>query len=246
MELLVGGLSAWYGQAQVLKDVTLRVGDGEVVGILGRNGAGKTTLLRAVARLHSSTTGTVTLGEKHLNKMTTTAVARLGMSLVRESAALPLSLNVEENIKLGVKLCKVRRLPCRSLDEVFDEFPLLRNLRTRKAGVLSGGERQTLALAVAYVSRPSLLLLDEPSAGLSPLTARAVFDTIAKLAATSGVTALVVEQSPAWLEGLATRGYLLELGEIVAEGTISELMKAGANRMQKESLANHADQQEGR
>ncbi len=228
LELVIDGLSAWHGQARALKNVTFRVSAGEVVGVLGRNGAGKTTLLRAIARLHSPTTGTVKLGEHHLDELTATAVARLGLSLVREGAVLPLTLSVEENIRMGARLCKSRKLPSRSLDEVYETFPLLKALRNRKSGVLSGGQRQTLALAVAYASRPTLLLLDEPSTGLSPLTARSVFGTIAQLAAASEVTVLVVEQSPAWLEGLATRNYLLELGEIAAEGTIGELLDSSA------------------
>lgn len=236
LELVIDGLSAWHGQAQALKNVTLRASAGEVIGILGRNGAGKTTLLRAIARLHSATTGTVKLGENHFDELTATAVARLGLSLVREGAALPLTLNVEENIKMGARLCKARKLPSRSLDEVYKAFPLLGDLRNRNAGVLSGGQRQTLALGVAYASRPTLLLLDEPSTGLSPLTARSVFDTIAQMAADSGVTILVVEQSPAWLEGLATRNYLLELGEIAAEGTIDELLDKTRETFESDNL----------
>lgn len=222
--LAVTDLSAWYAQAQALRNVTLSVDEGDIVGVFGRNGAGKTTLLRAIARLHTAMTGTMAMGGVELHKLTTTSVARQGLSLVREGAVLPLTLTVEENVKMGASLCKLRRVDPRTLDEIWETFPLLAQLRTKRAGVLSGGQRQTLALAVAYISRPKLLLLDEPSAGLSPQTSRSVFEVIRQLADTSGVTALIVEQRPAYLEGIAKRNYLLELGEVVGEGSTDELM----------------------
>lgn len=222
MDLSLQGLSAWYGQARALRDISLRVEAGEVVGILGRNGAGKTTLLRAIAGLHPKIEGAVRANGTALDRLRADQIALHGLALLREGGQLPASLTVVQNLILGQRLARRRGRAGRSLDDIWRWFPLLEPLRERKAGLLSGGQRQALCLAVAFVAEPSLMLLDEPSAGLSPPVARDLFKTIGQLAA-SGVTVLVVEQHAAWLIGLAARGYLLEIGEVTAEGPIESL-----------------------
>lgn len=223
MSLNVSALSASYGQAQVLWDIDLKVDDGQVVGILGRNGAGKTTLLRALCGLHPHPRGRVALDDVDVAGRPANEIARLGVSVLRESGKCASSLTVLQHLGLGQRLAGLRGKAPVPTDEVWRWFPLLEPLQTRKAGLLSGGQRQALALAVAFVARPRWILLDEPSAGLAPPVARDLFATIGQLAST-GVTILVVEQHPAWLDGIASHGYVLEVGRIVREGPMSAFL----------------------
>jgi branched-chain amino acid transport system ATP-binding protein len=223
MGLTVTQLSAWYGQAQALWNVDIRVDDGEVIGILGRNGAGKTTLLRSIAGLQAHKRGAIALNGERLDGLATHAIARHGLAMLRESGMLPASLSVQQNLALGQRLARSKGKTGRSLDDVWTWFPLLEPLRERKAGLLSGGQRQALALAVAFVSEPDVMLLDEPSAGLAPPVAKELFRTIRQLA-DQGATVLMVEQHPAWLIGVADRGYLLEIGHITGEGSIESIV----------------------
>jgi ABC-type branched-subunit amino acid transport system ATPase component len=220
--LHVEKLSAWYGQARALWDVDVRVDDGEVVGILGRNGAGKTTLLRSIAGLQSRVKGDVVLDGTQLSGCRANEISRHGISLLRESGRCASSLTVFQHLTLGQRVARLRGKTDRTLGDVWDWFPLLKPLANLKAGVLSGGQRQALALAVAFISQPRLMLLDEPSAGLAPPVARDLFKTIAQLASL-GATVLLVEQHPAWLVGVASRAYLLEVGKITHEGPIDRL-----------------------
>jgi branched-chain amino acid transport system ATP-binding protein len=224
MRLEIANLSSWYGQAQALWDISIAVGEGEIVGILGRNGAGKTTLLRSIAGLQSRIQGRVTLDGRQLAGMRTSDIALQGLAMLRESGKLPASLTVSQNLSLGQRVARRKGMAGRSLADVWRWFPLLEPLRDRKAGLLSGGQRQALALAVAFVSQPSVMLLDEPSAGLSPPVAQELFKTIRQLA-DAGATVLMVEQHPAWLVGVANRGYLLEVGRITGEGAVEELVR---------------------
>ncbi len=222
--LRIEKLCAWYGQsAQALWDVSIDVPAGTVAGVLGRNGAGKTTLLRTLAGLHPKASGKVKAGDRQLLGARADQIARAGIALVREGGRLPGSLTVMDNLLLGQRLARLRGRPGRSLSDVWKWFPILEPLQQRAAGLLSGGQRQALALASAFVAEPELLLLDEPSAGLAPPVAKELFATIGRLA-NSGVTILVVEQQPAWLLGLANRCYLLEVGRVVAEGPIEKLI----------------------
>jgi len=224
MALQVSKLSAWYGQARALWDVSLEVADGEIVGVLGRNGAGKTTLLRSIAGLQPRIDGDVTLNDAPLAALRANDIALRGLALLREGGKLPASLTVSQNLALGRRLARMRGKAGREPAEVWHWFPMLEALQERRAGLLSGGQRQALALAVAFVSEPTLMLLDEPSAGLSPPVAQDLFATIGQLAS-AGATVLIVEQHPAWLLGVARRGYLLEIGKVTAQGTIEELLR---------------------
>ena len=232
MSLLeVASVSAWYGQAQALWDVSLAVPEGQVAGVLGRNGAGKTTLLRAIAGLHPKVTGVVHMGGAVLSGARPDVIARSGLSLVREGARLPSSLSVLECLELGQRLGRVRADGARSgavhdIAAIWRWFPILEPLRARRVALLSGGQRQALALATGFIGAPRVMLLDEPSAGLSPVVSAELFRTIGQLAG-SGVAILVVEQQPAWLIGLAANAYLLELGRVVAEGSVESVIRAG-------------------
>jgi branched-chain amino acid transport system ATP-binding protein len=224
MQLRVELLSAWYGQARVLWDVNLHVGVGEVVGVLGRNGAGKTTLLRSIAGLHPKVAGSVHGVGADLTDVRANEIALKGLALVREGARLPSSLTVVQNISLGQRLAQQKGKPGKTVRDIWNWFPILEPLADRRAGLLSGGQRQALALAVAFASEPEILLLDEPSAGLAPPVAKELFGSIRQLAA-HGVAVLVVEQHPAWLIGLAERAYLLEVGKVMAEGSVERILE---------------------
>ncbi|MEX0407296.1 ATP-binding cassette domain-containing protein [Aquibium sp. LZ166] len=225
MRLEVRRLSSWYGQARALWDIDLTVEEGQVVGVLGRNGAGKSTLLRAIAGLSPRMTGDVLVGERSIAGQPAHGIALAGVSLLREAGRLTASLSVAENIALARRLAVARKRPVRTLPEILAWFPLLEPLVDRKAGLLSGGQRQALGLAMAFASQPSLLLLDEPSAGLAPLVARELYDTIRQLAG-SGITVLVVEQHPAWLSELVQRAYHLEMGRVTGSGGLDEITAA--------------------
>jgi branched-chain amino acid transport system ATP-binding protein len=228
MTLQVNRLSAWYGPAQALWEVDIKVGLGEVVGILGRNGAGKSTLMRSIAGLQARVSGEVLLAGDILNAVPAHGRARRGISLVREGGKLPGSLSVRENIRLGMRLGQLRARPARTFDEVIEWFPMLEPFLDRRSELLSGGQRQALALAVAFVTSPTALLLDEPSAGLAPKVAQELFAVLKRLAS-AGYTILVVEQHPGWLLGFADRGYLLEVGRVIAEGQMHSLLKRPAS-----------------
>jgi branched-chain amino acid transport system ATP-binding protein len=211
---------ASYGPVRALHGVTLDVGEGELVSILGANGAGKTTTLRAVSGTVQRG-GDVVLGGKRVTRRGPEAMARLGVAHVPEGRGTFAALTVLENLRLGAW---VRR---GSLDadvaRVFSFFPRLEERRTQQAGTLSGGEQQMLALGRAMMARPRLLLLDEPSLGLAPLVVRELFEALARLNADDGVTILVVEQNAALALKHAARAYVLETGRVVLGGPASDL-----------------------
>jgi branched-chain amino acid transport system ATP-binding protein len=223
MLLSVKALSAWYGEAQALWSIDLQIDYGEVVGVLGRNGAGKTTLLRSITGLQRKVSGEVLLEGESIAGVATHLISLKGLSLLREGGRMATSLTVAQHLELGKRLGRHRGGAPRPLAEIWQWFPLLEPLRDRAAGMLSGGQRQALALAAALVANPRLLLLDEPSAGLAPRVAHELFRTIRKLAE-QGLSVLVVEQQPAWLDGLTKRNYMLEVGNVIAVGDLASLM----------------------
>jgi branched-chain amino acid transport system ATP-binding protein len=223
MKLSINNLSAWYGHAQALHDINIEVGDGEIVGVLGRNGAGKTTLLRSIAGLQPKISGEILVDNRPITSLSPDLIALHGLALLREGAAMAASLTVTQHLELGSRLARKRNRRGRTLDEIWRWFPLLQPLRHRPAGLLSGGQRQALALASAFIADPEILLLDEPSTGLAPVVAHELFAIIGKLAR-QGLRVLIVEQHPAFLEALAHRNYLLEVGSVIAHGDLREML----------------------
>lgn len=213
--LQIEGLSAWYGQVRAIRDVSLSVDCGEVVAILGRNGAGKSTLLRSIARIHHAATGRVALGGDDIMSMRPDAVVARGMSLVREGGRVFETLTVHENLLLAKRVAGLRQ-QSREIEEIEEWFPPLFRLLNAKGGHLSGGERQMLALAMAFLGNPNCLLLDEPSAGLAESICEAMYETIGRIASQE-VALLIAEQDPRWIKGLANRAYLIELGAVDRE-----------------------------
>jgi branched-chain amino acid transport system ATP-binding protein len=222
--LELSDVTARYGPVVALHGVSLTVGDGEIVALLGANGAGKTTTLRAVSGTVRRS-GDVVLAGKRLTRAAPEAVARGGVAHVPEGRGIFAELTVWENLRMGGYT--VRRP---DFATVLGYFPWLQERRNQQAGTLSGGEQQMLALARAFLSRPRLLMLDEPSLGLAPLITREVFRVVAELSRNEGVAVLVVEQNAAVALAAAQRGYVLETGRVAVTGSAAELKSNDAVR----------------
>ena len=221
--LNVDGLCAGYGKAQVLHGLNVQAVAGSVITVIGPNGAGKSTLLNSLMGVLPST-GTLQFDGQDICAMPLEERVMLGLALVPERRELFGSMTVEDNLVLGGwRQVRLRNGQCRDcLNDVYEIFPRLEERRTQLAGTLSGGERQMLALGRALMSRPRLLMLDEPSLGLAPLIVRDIFRTIDSLRRT-GVTILLVEQNARAALEVADHGYVLEMGEIVLQGQAREL-----------------------
>ncbi len=224
--LEVVGLSSGYGGSAVLKDVSLHVGAGEIVTVIGTNGAGKTTLLNTLAGLLRPQGRVVRLDGEPIGGRPTEKIVRAGLSLVPEGRQVIAPLSVEENLRVGAYGRKGGGA-ADTLAAVYDRFPRLKERRRQAAGLLSGGEQQMLAIGRALVAGPRVLLLDEPSMGLAPLIVSEIFVLLAELNK-QGLTVLLVEQNARKALGLAKRGYVLEGGRIVLEGPAEQLAKSPA------------------
>jgi branched-chain amino acid transport system ATP-binding protein len=207
-------LSAQYGYAPALSEVNLELERGAGLGLLGRNGAGKSTLLRCIAGLHRPSAGSIHIYGRETQREPAFATARGGVSLVREGAPVFSQMTVLDNIKLGMALAIMRDKAPMDLDEVLGVFPAISSFVTRKAGLLSGGQRQMLALACALASRPDVILLDEPSAGLAPEAKRSVKSAVQQLI-DGGMSVLVAEQDRTWLRDVVDEAILLDRGRVV-------------------------------
>ena len=229
--LEVEGLRAAYGPVQVLHGVDLRVDRGEVVVLLGGNGAGKTTTLRSLCQMDGlSVTGDVRIEGRSVMGCRTEDVVRRGVAHVPQGRGTFPELTVEENLQAGAYLRKDRSGVAADIDQWFDTFPRLAERSNQSAGTLSGGEQQMLAVARACMSRPQLLLLDEPSLGLAPLVIHSLFELFATLNREDGTTMLVVEQNATLALSIAHRAYVIETGEIVLRGSSAELQADDAVR----------------
>ena len=223
--LEVADLCVAYGKVEALHHVDLRVGAGQIVTVIGPNGAGKTTLLSAIMGLLPRSRGEIALMGQGQRMVEVERMVALGMNLVPEKRELFGEMSVEDNLVLGafMRYRQGLRDQQRTMDEVFDIFPRLRERRAQPAGTLSGGERQMLALGRALMARPRLLLLDEPSLGLAPRVVREIFRVIADLRR-GGVAILLVEQNARAALQVADYAYVLETGEIALEGPSAELI----------------------
>jgi len=222
--LSVEGLTVSYAGVAALRGVTLAVGDGEFVAVLGANGAGKSTLLRATSGLLRPDRGTIAVGGVAIQGLAPHAVARIGVAHVPEGRQVFADQSVFENLQLGGYLWRRDRAAFdAALADVLALFPRLAQRRSQLAGTLSGGEQQMLAIGRALMSRPKLLMLDEPSLGLAPRVVHEVFDLLARLHRERGVSILLVEQAAALALSLAERGYVLENGVVALSGSAKEL-----------------------
>jgi len=215
-------VSGGYGPVNVLHELSLGVTEGEVGVILGANGAGKTTTLRAICGMLDDIAGQVFFDDSDITKDSPQATARKGIAHVPQGRGTFGDLTVDENLRLGAITRKDNGVRS-DLDRWYEAFPRLAERRTQAAGSMSGGEQQMLAIARALMSRPRLLLLDEPSLGLAPLITRDLFARLGEINRTEGLTMLIVEQNAGLALEIAQRGYVLETGSIVAQGTAEEL-----------------------
>jgi len=223
VSLEIRDLYSGYGEATVLEGVSLTVGAGEIVAVVGANGAGKTTLLNTIAGVLPTKSGTISLGTVDIARVPAHKLPSMGMAMVPEGGRLFPFMTVRENLEVG-GFCR-RGTPefSRGLDEVMELFPILGERQNQLAGSLSGGERQMCAIARAVMSQPQLMMLDEPSVGLSPKMVRAVFELVRLLAAKKGLTVVLVEQNVAEALEVSDRTYVLEHGKIVQSARSSDL-----------------------
>ncbi|MAS44394.1 MAG: ABC transporter ATP-binding protein [Rhodobacteraceae bacterium] len=221
MSLEVTGLEVAYGRTRAVRGLTLRVEPGEIVTVLGANGAGKTSLLRALQGAVKPTGGRIVYNGHDLTGQGAAARVRAGIALVPEGRQIFVSMTVHENLLMGGYLRGDDKLN-RDVEAIYDRFPNLASRRDMRASVLSGGEQQMLAVGRALVARPSLVMLDEPSLGLSPLFVERLFGLIREINA-EGLSILLVEQNTHMALETATRGYVLELGQVTREGPAQRL-----------------------
>jgi branched-chain amino acid transport system ATP-binding protein len=222
-----------YGDVQALWDVSIAVGEGEIVALVGANGAGKTTTLRAISGVVRVLGGAIRFAGEELSRREPHEIVEMGVVHVPEGRQLWPGMSVEETLQLGAYPGRARAQRDRSMQEVFRLFPRLLERRRQAADTLSGGEQQMCAIARGLMARPKLLMLDEPSLGLSPIMLAEVFETVKRIA-TEGVTVLLVEQNVEQALTLADRGYVLETGSVVLSGTGAELL--GNDAVQKTYL----------
>jgi len=223
--LSIAGLSAEYGSFRALFDISLEVAAGEAVAVIGSNGAGKTTLMRVISGMLRARSGTMTFEGRSLVGLKAPRIVAAGIAHVPENRRLFPRLTVEENLRMGAFLPAARAEYDDRAAWVFDLFPRLKERRDQLAGTMSGGEQQMCAIGRALMSKPRLLLLDEPSAGLAPLVVQQVFDLVRRIRA-EGFTVLIVEQNVQQALELADRAYLLEAGHIAHSGNARDLLQS--------------------
>ena len=224
--LKVDNINVYYGSIHAIKGVSFEVAQGEIVTLIGANGAGKSTTLNTISGLLRSKTGSVAFLGGELGKVPAHKIVSRGLALVPEGRRVFLQMTTQENLEMGAYTQSGKPDPA-DLEKVYQQFPRLKERRKQVAGTLSGGEQQMLAMGRALMSRPKLLMLDEPSMGLAPILVEQIFEIIQNLHA-AGTTILLVEQNAQAALSVADRGYVLETGKVVTSGTGAELLASPA------------------
>ncbi|MFV0557433.1 MAG: ABC transporter ATP-binding protein [Enterococcus sp.] len=224
--LKVDELSVHYGMIQAVHDVSFEVKTGEIVSLIGANGSGKTTILRTISGLIRPSAGQITFEECTITKEAPQKIVAAGLSQVPEGRHVFSGLTVQENLEMGAFLRKDQQVK-KDYEQVFEKFPVLKERRNQDAATLSGGEQQMLAMGRALMSKPKLLLLDEPSMGLAPIFIKEIFSIIQEIQK-QGTTILLIEQNAKMALTIANRGYVLETGRVVLEGSGQELLASEA------------------
>ena len=226
-------VNVYYGSIQALRDASLNVKKGEIVTLIGSNGAGKSTILRTISAIVKLNSGDILYNGKSIKSLLAPNVVRLGISHSPEGRRVFSSMTVKENLELGAYTRRDKEQIKRDFEYVFSLFPILNERKNQSAGTLSGGEQQMLAMARALLSRPKLLLLDEPSLGLAPIIVNDIFSIIKEINQT-GTTIMLVEQNANKALQVADRAYIIQTGNIVMEGNTKDLLKD--NRIKKSYL----------
>lgn len=221
--LEIKDLEVYYGMIQAIKGISFEVNEGEVIALIGANGAGKTTILHTISGLIAPKKGSITFEGQEITKIPAHKIVENGLAQVPEGRRVFPSLSVLQNLKLGAYTRKDKKEIDDTLKRIYERFPRLEERKNQPAGTLSGGEQQMLAMGRALMSKPRIILMDEPSMGLSPIFVNEIFDIIKQVSA-SGTTVLLVEQNAKKALSIADRGYVLETGKIVKEGKASDLL----------------------
>ena len=227
--LRVEDINVYYGAIHAIKGISLNVPDGEIVALIGSNGAGKSTTLRTISGLMKPKTGRIIYQDKDISGMPAHKIVGMGLCQVPEGRHVFANMTVMENLELGAYLRKDKEGIAKDMEDVFKKFPRLLERKNQLSGTLSSGEQQMLAMGRALMSRPQLLLLDEPSMGLAPLLVKEIFNIIKEINA-SGTTVLLVEQNANMALSIADKAYVLETGRITLSGTAQELASSEAVR----------------
>ena len=222
--LEIDSVDVFYGRVQALHGVSIRVERGEIVTLIGANGAGKSTTLRAISGLQRARAGRITFDGKDISNEPSHGIVGRGLSHVPEGRRIFTNLSVMENLEMGAYLVRDKKDCARMLERVFGLFPRLQERSGQSGGTLSGGEQQMLAIGRALMSKPSMLLLDEPSLGIAPILVKEIFEEIRAINKEDGTTILLVEQNANMALHLAHRGYVLETGRIVLEDSAQALL----------------------
>ena len=222
--LEVQNLNVHYGSIHAIKDISLEVNEGEIVSLIGANGAGKTTTLHTINEIKKATSGSIKLYDQDLTAIEPHKIITLGMAHVPEGRHIFAEMTVEENLEMGAFWLKGKTNVSQEIEKVYERFPRLKERYRQPAGTLSGGEQQMLAIGRAIMSKPKIMLMDEPSMGLSPLLVREIFNIIQELNR-SGMTILLVEQNAKMALSIAHRAYVLETGEIVMKGKAEDMLQ---------------------
>ena len=223
--LEVKDLSVHYGMIQAVKDVSFTVNEGEIVSLIGANGAGKSTILKTLSGLVRPSAGTIEYLGQDITKLPAKKIVSLGLAQVPESRHVFRGLSVKENLDLGAFLRNDKEEIQKDMKAIFERFPILEERKNQDAATLSGGEQQMLAMGRALMTRPKLLLLDEPSMGLAPIFIKEIFNIIQEIQK-QGTTVLLIEQNAKMALSIASRGYVLETGSVVLSGTGKELLES--------------------
>ncbi|KUK56447.1 MAG: ABC transporter related protein [Atribacteria bacterium 34_128] len=224
MLLKVENLVVYYGAVEVLHEVSISIKEGEIVGVLGPNGAGKTTLLMTISGILRQKKGKVLFEDKNLIKVSSADVVKMGIAHCPEGRHVFPELTVKENLEIGAYIRKDKEIVKKDIENMFEKFPILGKRQSQLAGTLSGGEQQMLAISRALLSKPKLLLLDEPSLGLAPIIIEEVFKIIKEIH-NDGVSILIVEQNARMTLNVVDRAYILESGKIKTQGSSFDLKR---------------------
>jgi branched-chain amino acid transport system ATP-binding protein len=222
--LRLHNVQTFYGNVQVLKDVSIEVSRGEIITLIGANGAGKTTTLMSISGIVPPRAGEILFDDKPIQNLSPDDIVALGISLVPEGRRIFPRLTVMENLDMGAFLRRDKVDIRKDVSHIFELFPILAERRNQPGGTLSGGEQQMLAISRALMARPRLLLLDEPSLGLGPIFVKLIFDIIRRINTESGTTIFLVEQNAHMALKVAHRGYVMENGRIILEGSADTLL----------------------
>ena len=232
--LKIKDLDVFYGGIHALKSINFEINEGQIVTLIGSNGAGKTTILKVISGIVKKKNGDILFKDEEISKLPSEKIVELGIIHVPEGRKIFTDLNVEENLLMGAYLRKDKNEIRKDLENIYELFPRQKERKTQMGGTLSGGEQQMLAIGRAMMSKPKLLMLDEPSMGLAPIIVQEIYETIKKLNEDRNLTVLLVEQNANLALQAAHHAYVIETGEIVLEGSGKELL--GDDRVRKAYL----------